>query len=684
MSEYSIETLFELLNKYKVEVPIVQRDYAQGRHDSHTKMVRDNLLKDMESAILRETPPLDLNFVYGKAENGKFIPIDGQQRLTTLFLLHLYAFYNDDSKTELLQKFTYETRTSSRVFLEKLTQKRSMVFISKVSPSEEIEDSEWFVSGWKYDPTIQSVLTVLDDIKTVFGDIENLSQYLLNNEFKPIVFKFLEMKDLGMEDSLYIKLNARGKPLSSLENFKARLVKRLQGLNLSFTAEFEQLFDGKWTDLFWSNNKEDFDKDYLVFFGVLLRNKGICQDDAEWSNTLDYEKIDTEIYETAFYMLNFVSDNPDRENVYQLVFNALRENRTFQDRVLFHAISTYLYMAKGVGSGSFTQWLRILQNMTRNSQIDNNERYRSSINGVNKLADNWSGLLEYFSEDGNAMGFNQEQIDEERKKAKIILQNTDFAEVIYIAERHPYFSGQIRSALYLAKNNNGVYDKNTFLRYWESISALFGAKGSKYGHILRQALLALGNYTLSVGEYKTLCVDDASEAASTPSLKRLFSNNNDVVKCFLDKLNSTDDFESQLKTIVKNSTVPKNDWRHYFIMFTELFTWMSASHLRLREVQNEMFIIPNKASNGHIYDVFLSALYLTLKKKNINSWFDENLGTWADRYLCVDNLIIHSKQHKISISDTENKKVFETQTDDPVNEAAQYLNTCLSAYFVVS
>ena len=130
MSEVDINTLFKLFDKYKVEIPKVQRDYAQGRPDVHAKMVRRNLLEDMKSAVLEKTPPLDLNFVYGKAEDDKFIPLDGQQRLTTLFLLYLYAFYNDDTKTDLLRRFTYETRTSSRNFLEKLTEKRASIFMS--------------------------------------------------------------------------------------------------------------------------------------------------------------------------------------------------------------------------------------------------------------------------------------------------------------------------------------------------------------------------------------------------------------------------------------------------------------------------------------------------------------------------------------------------------------------------
>ncbi|MDR1369061.1 MAG: DUF262 domain-containing protein, partial [Dysgonamonadaceae bacterium] len=118
MSEKTLNTLFDLLGNHKVEVPMLQRDYAQGRQDDHASMVRKNLLNDIRSAILGQTPPLDLNFVYGKTIDGKFIPVDGQQRLTTLFLFHLYAFKDDDSKTDILIKFTYETRKSSRNFLK--------------------------------------------------------------------------------------------------------------------------------------------------------------------------------------------------------------------------------------------------------------------------------------------------------------------------------------------------------------------------------------------------------------------------------------------------------------------------------------------------------------------------------------------------------------------------------------
>jgi len=665
-------TLFELFDFFDViEVPIIQRDYAQGRQDDHAKMVRGTLLKDIESAISGKTDPLDLNFVYGKREGKKFIPIDGQQRLTTLFLLYLYAFRDDESKTGLFNKFTYETRSSSRKFFKKLIEKRSSVFKSDLPPSEEIEDSEWFVFGWKYDPTIQSVFTMLDDIKEVFKNKENLTQCLSDNEKKRITFKFLESEELGMEDNLYIKLNARGKPLTPLENFKAQLIKRIQNLKLDFIREFEINFDVKWTKLFWLYYNESFDFTYLTFFWVLLMNKGVCSDDKNWSINFDYEKIDTEILRTIFLTLNFLADNPEREDIRLLVFNTLTEKPKYQDRILFHAVTVYLHLSKGIDTGSLKQWVRIIKNLALNTQIDNMDTYRRAINGINGLSDNWKNLLDYFAQNAKAPGFSPDQAEEEQKKAQIIKQNDNFAEIIYKAEEHPYFSGQIRSALYYAIDEKS--DMEVFNKYWNKISALFDNTKPKHRHLLRQALLVFGDYTLTVSEYNTLCVDDPNESSSTPSMKKLFSGRSEIVKKLLDTLDLNNPIEEQLHIIINNSNVYKNDWRYCFIKFPILFSYMSDSHLRLRYTDDEIIIVRNKSSTGFNYGVFLTALHELLNQKGIRTTFRGDLGTWAYRYLTINQFNVRFKKGKFIITDTTNNSEFETKTDDPLTEASEYL-----------
>ncbi|EST10924.1 DUF262 domain-containing protein [Sporolactobacillus laevolacticus] len=674
MSEQTLDTLFELLDEYQVEVPIVQRDYAQGRQDTHAETVRSNLLIDMRAAILEETQPLDLNFVYGKAEGKKFIPIDGQQRLTTLFLLHLYAFRNDETKTPILHKFTYETRITSREFLKKLIENRADVFAAGTSPSEEIEDSEWFVSDWMHDPTIRSALVMLDDIQATFGDIDHLAEKMIGVGSEPLVFKFFEMQDLGMEDSLYIKLNARGKPLTEFENFKARLLSRMKKLELSYIDKFELCFDRDWTDLFWAEHKEDFDQTYYAFFGVLLMNNGIIQDDKNWANTLDYSKISAEVFETAFYTLNFLCENHNYKDVSPLIFSALTEGRTYANRVLFHAVTTYLFKAKGIDNGSLKQWLRIIKNLTLNSTIDVSNLYRNTIESINVLAENWDTLLAYFSTKGKVIGFNQQQIAEEQEKAQIIIVDMSFAQEIYKAEQHRYFSGQIRSALYLAKSNDGKYEKEQFIKYWDKISALFDDAKPRHGHLLRCALLTFGDYTLPVSQFKTLCVDDPNEAANTPSLKSLFANCGNVVRQLLDTLNPNTDIQAQLKGIIAKLSVSKKDWRYCLIHYPQLFKWMSVSHLRLRVLQNEMHLIQNKWSNGYNYVLFLSALHEELKNRNLESLFDGELGIYVQHYLYVNGYTISFSNGKFNVTNGANKIVFESQSDDPISETAEFLS----------
>jgi uncharacterized protein with ParB-like and HNH nuclease domain len=81
-------TFLELINKYKkIEIPIIQRDYAQGREGKEE--LRKNFLKALFNAV-KEDKPLELDFIYGSVKDDVLQPLDGQQRLTTLFLLHWY------------------------------------------------------------------------------------------------------------------------------------------------------------------------------------------------------------------------------------------------------------------------------------------------------------------------------------------------------------------------------------------------------------------------------------------------------------------------------------------------------------------------------------------------------------------------------------------------------------------
>ena len=74
----------------RIKIPIIQRDYVQGRkNDEKAREIVEKFLDDLFNRI-DKGEKFHLDFIYGYQDGDWFIPIDGQQRLTTLYLLHYY------------------------------------------------------------------------------------------------------------------------------------------------------------------------------------------------------------------------------------------------------------------------------------------------------------------------------------------------------------------------------------------------------------------------------------------------------------------------------------------------------------------------------------------------------------------------------------------------------------------
>lgn len=235
-----------------IEIPLIQRDYAQGRGSSPVREIRNNFLGVLHDAATGGEP-VGLDFVYGEVDSGTLRPLDGQQRLTTLFLLHWYlAFRTNRLDTEHgWGKFSYATRPSARLFCERLM--RHAPPDDVVPPSAWITDQEWYLYTWDNDPTIQSMLTVIDAIHERFagGDAEKAWERVTDPRSPAISFHLLPIDDMGSGEDLYIKMNSRGKPLTPFENFKARFEKTLEGVDPDRARAFAHKVDGSWSNLLW-------------------------------------------------------------------------------------------------------------------------------------------------------------------------------------------------------------------------------------------------------------------------------------------------------------------------------------------------------------------------------------------------------------------------------------------------
>lgn len=268
-----------------IEIPLIQRDYVQGSNLQAEK--RDAFIDSLYTALTDETAPCDLDFIYGTFENEAFFPLDGQQRLTTLYLLHWYLLNkcriedaeNYDNITKEInfdeKQFSYKTRRSSTAFCQKLIVFHPESFSETIS--EKIKEQNWFSEDWQQDPSVIAMLDMLDALNNKFKklidpSVTKMLERLLNT--KAINFDKLDMGHYRLTDSLYIKMNARGKQLTDFENWKANFIQFLEenyNNQIYIYAEknrkdnfakikdyFTHSIEHEWTDLFWSYTVADY------------------------------------------------------------------------------------------------------------------------------------------------------------------------------------------------------------------------------------------------------------------------------------------------------------------------------------------------------------------------------------------------------------------------------------------
>ena len=276
-------TFEEFIKTHQIEIPRIQRDYTYGAGTEKTEKVVDKLLSDIYSAIADDSrddgQPLILDFVYGCDNQEKmFEPLDGQQRLTTLFLLHIYAAWKAGADTSGIQ-FRYATRNNTSDFCMAITSHASFKYSKDAGrPSEQITDCPFFLPSFKDDPSICSMLVVLDKIDVKFHVLAELESdnlwYRLNNSCR-VKFYCLDFGKFSRSHELYVKMNSRGKALTEYEIFKSQLEKYIEVSlgDKDLMYRFSTKFDTDYTDLIWSEmgrDKSKIDSGFVFLFRNLL------------------------------------------------------------------------------------------------------------------------------------------------------------------------------------------------------------------------------------------------------------------------------------------------------------------------------------------------------------------------------------------------------------------------------
>jgi len=476
----------ETVQLKKIIIPIIQRDYAQGRRDEESSRVRTRFLKALYEAVT-ETP-ITLDFVYGDIdENGVMTPLDGQQRLTTLFLLHWYAAKRDKVEADecgFLKNFSYETRYSARDFCSYL-----IGFTPSCSGpvSKEIMDESWFPLDWNKDSTIAAMLVMLDAIQVKFTEVDELWEKL---KAGAISFYFLPIKDMGLTNELYIKMNSRGKPLTTFEHFKAELEHEMKQVDDEICKRIMRKIDIEWTDLLWNYRGSDnvIDDEFLCYLRficdiICYKNDGTMQgkrmtefDLLEKYFAAKNEKAKENILlmESFFdiwcmdnlnerprdFIMRFISTQHEHgkivfENKPDLFDDCIRNyadvyggrNRGFPLNriILLYAIVVYLLNKDTISEEEFARRLRVIHNLTRNSDDEiSDSTQRTSGNrmpAILKQVDSiiLNGVVDHKIENN----FNVYQLSEEAEKLVWVTNHQEHSEELFELEDHELLFGQV-------------------------------------------------------------------------------------------------------------------------------------------------------------------------------------------------------------------------------------------------
>lgn len=667
-------TFWNLISNYIIEIPAIQRDYVQDRLYTDLKNEDCDIVGDIASSLKNNTN-INLHFVYGKVDNQELIPLDGQQRLTTLFLIHwflsLETLTDDDKMTDndkkILSKFTYETRRSSEDFCLKLV-KESIVYQNDKKISQQIVNSKWFFLSWKYDPTIQAMLNMLDVIQTKFTKPNKVLINLLRNENCPVTFDFLPLSQFKLDDEIYVKMNSRGKPLTNFENFKANF-------SVLFDHNNKSKLDNEWLDIFWKFEKhnssidlKEVDRKYLAF----IQNISLCF----WTEYRDIsleEKDNFSIFMSYKDIYSSNSDNSEYLNQIIKVFNALttfkdaekyfesflKSNPNYLEYLSFYTVVQFFINRGNVNDSNiemYNNWIRVCRNLINNTLVQSPEEFYKAIRSIKELAMHIQNIYEHLSLPGTKItGFLQNQCEEEKIKAKLILddKSNQWLEAIERIENHSFFNGQIGFILNFA-NTNANFDINKFLEYSEKLKRLFSSEfQNKYNCLFQRALLTFGDYLVNISGHYTFCKFEDNLRAKMDNWRKVF--NNDTKSNYLKQLLNAikiDSIHEDLRTIVMNFQENENDWMTLFIKNEGIIEY--CTNYQINKWNNHIELARSAATGWRKRAELRSyVFYKTKLESKESSFFKPFKRTWY--YDSSDNIPCAV----IDIWDYQNKFSFE-------------------------
>lgn len=280
---------------------------------------------------------------------------------------------------------------------------------------------------------------------------------------------------------------------------------------------------------------------------------------------------------------------------------------TYPDKMRLYALIVFLLNKNESDSFSpkeLFSWMRVCRNLIENTTIDSIDRFEAAIKGLDKIANGKvHNIYSFLKNDENIItGFDTYQVKEERSKAIIINENPEWEKIFCEYENHQYFKGQINFLIELAKDENGIINKDIFLDYAQKCAEIFTRKMENIHSVsFEVALLAIQDYIISVNSnWSFVRMQSPSSKANQDWRTRFFRDSNrlDILKTLLSKIDSEFTWAS-LKELSKEKEPTVNDWRKYFIQCPETIKYCDQRFIRFHDEHHIRLLGSSATSHYH-------------------------------------------------------------------------------------
>ncbi len=582
-------TLSKLLSgNHRIIIPDLQRDYCWG-DETHTdqkiELVSGFLHSLMEQFESSENSKLNLGLIYGYEIPQNHIQLcDGQQRLTTLYLLIGMLHKKTDAfRRFLISDFEYEN-DDKEPYLQYAIRESSLYFLSdlvchffvddKELRVEKIKEADWYFHDYDLDPSIQSMLNALSIMEDILNKKDQGWAKAFGDWLTQLTFMYVDMGDRRKGEETFVVINTTGEPLSATQNLKPLIINAKINNPDNNNKENRNNIAEEWEEIetwFWKHRSNGNDtaevgfKEFLRWITMLHAGKDELGKDelkrilSAGTYTFPIEKISfSEIY-SYWMVVKLLSNNEDflTEDYLSPKDKILSQIECF----LLLPLIAYCKRRKitDVEDRNLLRLYHFVENLSRIDKVQ--KAVNDLVEDVISIANSYEDLIELV---GNIRDNSDPRIskiilsDEEKLKLKILRDNPTerekIEEAFWEAQKHPIWSGEILPLVEWSMEK-GQFCVDMFIDYMNRFNATF--EGNCDGNIdkVRRALLTRG-----LKDYPRIFSGNQNYSFGWKwsDWKDLINDNKDAFKSFFDELKQGQTLDEMI-----NNYDPSGEWAEF-------------------------------------------------------------------------------------------------------------------------